>query len=102
MPHAARRRRPVAGHEDASSLFTVQATHGEQLGHQRLLAAYEPSGMASDISFGFDASWKNAVAVGGAQRNMQVSALTRNAVGPLRHEGRHQAVTLRQPPWRKS
>src|ERR1700734_1557824 len=35
-----------------------------------------------------------AVAVGGAQRNVQMAALARNAVGPLGHEGRHQAVAL--------
>src|ERR1700722_10794564 len=37
-----------------------------------------------------------AVTAGGAQRNMQMAALARNAVGPLGHEGRHQAMALRE------
>ncbi len=39
---------------------------------------------------------EGAVARGGAQRNVQMAALARNAVGPLRHERRHQAVALRE------
>jgi hypothetical protein len=53
--------------------------------------------MASDMSEGFDGSWNtlSPFAVRLAHGDVQVTALPGNAVGPLGHERRHEAVTLR-------
>src|SRR5580658_6982757 len=86
--------RPVARNEARIAVYRA-GHHRQHLRHQRLLAAEEPTHGVRHL-MRLRGIVKDALALGGAQRNVQMTALTRNAVGPLRHERRHQAVALRQ------
>ncbi len=93
-PPGRRGRCPITRDEARVAVHGAR-NHGEELGHQRLLAADEPAHGVRHLMRLRDVV-EHALAGGGAQRNVQMAALTRNVLGPLGHERRHQTVALRE------
>ena len=73
--------------------------HGEQLGHQLLLPADEVAHRRRSCRARPSASWKTGRPALVLERQVDVAALARPVVRPLRHEGRHQRRAAGRAPW---
>ena len=87
-------RRPEAG-DQARIGVDRAAHHAEQLRHQRLLAADEPALLVAHVVRLLGVV-EHRLAVLALEADVDVAALAGPVVGPLGHEGRHQAAALRQ------